>query len=130
MLKIIHRAISTFLIKQAGLKVSGGHTGAVTLIQRFGSATNFNIHLHCLFLDGIYRQVDGKKVFESVTPSNETQLQQLLHQLIQRLMMRCLVRQGALTEDEGQLNLNALDDDMNPSLAPLQAAACTYSIMP
>jgi len=54
-LKIIHRAISTFLIKQAGLKVSEGHTGAVTLIQRFGSAANLNIHLHCLFLDGVYR---------------------------------------------------------------------------
>ena len=26
------------------------HSGAVTLIQRFGSATNRNIHLHCLVL--------------------------------------------------------------------------------
>ena len=31
------------------------HTGAVvTLIQRFGSALNLNIHFHILFLDGVY----------------------------------------------------------------------------
>ena len=30
------------------------HTGAVTLIQRFGSALNLNIHFHMLFLDGVY----------------------------------------------------------------------------
>jgi hypothetical protein len=30
------------------------HTGAVTLIQRFGSALNLNLHFHMLFLDGVY----------------------------------------------------------------------------
>jgi hypothetical protein len=44
-LRIIHRVISTFLIQQAGLKRNQTHTGAVTLIQRFGSAANLNIHL-------------------------------------------------------------------------------------
>jgi len=37
-LQVIHRAISTFLIKQAGLKRIELQTGAITLIQRFGSA--------------------------------------------------------------------------------------------
>jgi len=36
-------------------KSSRVDTGAVTLIQRFGSAANLNIHLHCLVLDGVYR---------------------------------------------------------------------------
>ncbi len=44
------RAISTFLIKQAGLRRAQAATGAVTLIQRFGSAANLNIHLHCLVM--------------------------------------------------------------------------------
>src|ERR671914_2286809 len=43
-LQIIHRVIATFLIKQAGLKRTEADTGAVTLIQRFGSAANLNIH--------------------------------------------------------------------------------------
>ena len=42
-LQIIHRVIARFLIKQAGLKGGEAHTGAVTLIQRFGSAANLNI---------------------------------------------------------------------------------------
>jgi len=54
-LQVINRAIATFLIKQAGLTHAQAQTGAVTLIQRFGSATNLNIHLHCLMLDGVYR---------------------------------------------------------------------------
>jgi Putative transposase len=42
-----------FVIHQAGL--THAQTGAVTLIQRFGSAAKLNIHLHCLMLDGVYR---------------------------------------------------------------------------
>ena len=38
-------------------------SGAVRLIQRFGSAANRNIHLHCLVLDGVYRRTDGEPVF-------------------------------------------------------------------
>jgi hypothetical protein len=51
-LQIIHRVIAIFLTKQAGLKHFAADTDAVTLIQRFGSAANLNIHLHCLVLDG------------------------------------------------------------------------------
>ena len=46
-------AISTFVIPHSGLTVSSvTRTGAVSLIQRFGSALNLNPHLHMLFLDG------------------------------------------------------------------------------
>ena len=51
------------LLKQAGVKGGEAHTGAVTLIQRFGSAANLNIHLHCLVLDGVYRSSEGAPVF-------------------------------------------------------------------
>ena len=37
-LQVIHRVITRFLIKQARLKRGAADTGAVTLIQRFGSA--------------------------------------------------------------------------------------------
>jgi len=39
--------------QQAGLQRTEAKTGAVTLIQRFRSAANLNIHLHCLLLDGV-----------------------------------------------------------------------------
>ena len=43
-LQVVNRAISSFLIKQAGLKRPQAATGAVTLIQRFGSSGNLNKH--------------------------------------------------------------------------------------
>lgn len=55
MLAVIQRGISTFLTQSAGFTVaSGAKAGAVTLIQRFGSALSLNPHLHMLFLDGVY----------------------------------------------------------------------------
>jgi hypothetical protein len=36
--------------------MSSGVTGAVTLIQRFGSALNLNVHFHMLVLDRVYRR--------------------------------------------------------------------------
>jgi hypothetical protein len=65
-LHIVHRVIATFLLKQSGLQRSEAATGAVTLIQRFGSAANLNIHLHCLVLDGVYDVKDGVPTFHAV----------------------------------------------------------------
>ena len=53
-LRIIYRAISTHLLHKGGLQLNDGATGAVTLIQHFGSALNLNVHFHILFLDGVY----------------------------------------------------------------------------
>lgn len=55
-LGIVVRVISTHLIKKAGFKKSTAKTGVVTLIQRFGSALNLNLHFHALFIDGVYQQ--------------------------------------------------------------------------
>src|SRR5574337_1996245 len=62
-LQVVQRVITRHLLDDAQLAADAGHGDAVTLIQRFGSAANLNIHLHCLALDGI-------KVFsnESVLP--------------------------------------------------------------
>jgi Putative transposase/Transposase zinc-binding domain len=53
-LGIVYRCIATHLIKKAGFSCTTARTGAVTLIQRFGSALNLNVHFHILFLDGVY----------------------------------------------------------------------------
>ena len=46
-------------------------SGAVTLIQRFGSAANLNIHLHCLVLDGVYwRRADGAPAIRGSARAN------------------------------------------------------------
>ena len=52
---MVQRGISSLLVRRTGCTVaSGARTGAVTLIQRFGSALTLNPHLHMLFLDGAY----------------------------------------------------------------------------
>lgn len=63
-LRIIHRVIAGFVLQQAGLKCASADIGAVTLIQRFDLAANFNIHLHCLVLDGVYRRAGDGPIFQ------------------------------------------------------------------
>ena len=47
-LGIVYRTLATYITHQAGFAKSSAHTGAVTLIQRFGSALNLNVHLMCM----------------------------------------------------------------------------------
>ncbi len=66
-LGIVYRCIATHLIKKAGFSDKRAYTGAVTLIQRFGSALNLDIHFHMLFLDGVYvERPDGSLRFRRV----------------------------------------------------------------
>ncbi len=123
--RIVHRVIATFLIQQAGLQRAEAHTGAVTLIQRFGSAADLNIHLHCLVLDGVYRITEGVPVFHEVRAPTAAELQSLLSCIIKRLM-RLLTREGYLIEEQGMTYM--ADTDPELGLGPLQSAACTYRI--
>jgi hypothetical protein len=84
-LRIIHRVIARFVLKQAGLKRCAADTGAVTLIERFGSAANLNIHLHCLVLDGVYRRTEGEPAFQAARPTR-AELEGLLDKNIVRFM--------------------------------------------
>ena len=100
-LQVVHRVITRHLLGQAGLKADETDSGAVTLIQRFGSAANLNIHLHCLVLDGVYRRgIDGAPKFVEVPEPTDEALQSLSHKIITRLM-GLLTRRGVLVEDEG-----------------------------
>ena len=125
LLQVIHRVIPTFLIKQAGLNRRQANTGAVTLIQRFGSAANLSIHLHCLVLDGVYRRSEGAAVFHEVAAPTSEELQALLAKIISRIM-RLLTRQGFLIAEPDRTYLAEADGES--SLLPLQAASCTYRI--
>lgn len=89
-----YRAISRHLLHKAGLARSGGATGAVTLVQRFGLALNLNVHFHMLFLDGVY-VVDGtgEPVFRQVAGPGLSELQALIEQIASRIG-RVLERRG------------------------------------
>ena len=112
-LGIVTRAVSTHLVHQAGFKKKDAHTGAVTLIQRFGSALNLNIHFHMLFLDGVYvKDESGNFAFHYNKAPTADQLTVVLHTISQRVAS-FLERRGILERDEGNsyLNLDGLDED-------------------
>jgi hypothetical protein len=74
-------------------------TGPVTLIQRFGSALNVNVHLHMLVLDGGYRREgEGGLRFVSVPSPSAEDLTWLVQRIAQRIG-RSLERSGLITRD-------------------------------
>ena len=127
-LGIVYRAISTHLAQKAGLKKSATQTGAVTLIQRFGSALNLNIHFHMLFLDGVYSSTGHPKWFRQVKAPSSAELTRLTHTIVQRVG-RYLERQGLVERDTGNIFLvqDAGVSDEDPS-NQLFGSSITYRI--
>ena len=113
-LTIVHRVISTFLIKRARMTVkSGAQSGAVTLIQRFGSALNLNPHFHMLYLNGVY---DANGYFWPVKPPTCDDLDVIAHTIARRVS-RFLEKAGYLVRDAESeyLGLDQSEDPQNRS---------------
>jgi hypothetical protein len=77
-LGIVYRTISGHILKKARLTRATGDTGAVTLIQRMGSALNLNVHFHLLVLDGAYLIDTEPPVFRRIGPPTLAELQALV----------------------------------------------------
>ena len=98
-LGIVYPCIATHLIKKARFSRKAAQTGAVTLIQRLGSALNLNIHFHLLFLDGVYvERPDGTLGFRWVKAPSATELAGSTQTLARRIG-GYLERQGLLERD-------------------------------
>jgi Putative transposase len=94
-----YRTISGYLLKVAGVARATGDTGAVTLIQRFGSALNLNVHFHMIFLDGVFLPVgDGPPVFRHVPAPTAAQLQELVQHIAEHIG-RLLEKRGLIERD-------------------------------
>ncbi|MEI6467073.1 MAG: transposase, partial [Verrucomicrobiota bacterium] len=69
-LRVALRRITKWYRKATGRAL--GKSGAVTSVQRFGSALNLNVHFHIIHLDGVYDPgADGSLRFFQATPTNE-----------------------------------------------------------
>jgi hypothetical protein len=109
-LGIVYRAISACLIKKAGLTKKKAKTGAVTLIQRFGSALNLNIHFHMLFLDGVY--ITNDKTDPIFVPIGKLEVKDIAN-VVNKISLRIaayLSRAGLIERDADNTYL-ALDRD-------------------
>jgi len=74
------------LINKAGFKVTEAPTGAVTLIQRFGSAQNLNLHFQPLFIDGVFSpKSNGELRFHRVSAPTSKELNALVATISERV---------------------------------------------
>jgi len=122
-LTIVHRVISTFLIKRSGRAVkSGTQSGAVTLIQRFGSALNLNLHFHMLYLNGVY---DPNGYFWPVKPPTPEDLDTITHTIAKRVS-RYLERAGYLYRDAESDIAKLTIQKSNNSTGPDLNHRCTF----
>jgi hypothetical protein len=58
--------------------VPRGQCGAVTFIQRFGSALNANLHFHTLVLDGVYARTERRPRFVPLPPPSRHEVARVL----------------------------------------------------
>ncbi|HHT9951394.1 TPA: transposase zinc-binding domain-containing protein [Legionella pneumophila] len=126
-LLIVTRAISSYLIKKTGFTHKTAKTGAVTLIQRFGSALNLNIHFHMLFLDGVYGVDLGGAIgaFHGIKPPSSKEMSLLLGKISERIA-RLVEQAGYLERDEGDgLKLEGFEDEI---MNHFQGSSITYKI--
>lgn len=126
-MQIIHRAIPTHIVNKAGFSNKQAKTGAVTLIQRFGSALNLNIHFHMLFLEGaIGENPWGGTTFTRIKAPSHNDMVELVH-IINHRIAKYLEKVGLVQRDMENSYLNLPVDDED-SLLQLQGASVSYRI--
>ena len=115
------------LIRKAGLTRASAVTGAVTLIQRFGSALNLNVHFHLLVLDRVYRRdSEGRLRFVPAPAPSAAELKQLVQRIAERIG-RSLERSGLITRDIENAYL-AFDPGEEAPIHGLLGHSITYRI--
>jgi len=102
-LQVVLRAIFGWYRKRAQEGgIPEGETGSITILQRFGSALNLNLHFHSLVLDGVYAR-DPKtgilRFYPAETPSQDD-IEKLVATVAERVE-RWLKRQGFGRDQEG-----------------------------
>ena len=104
---IIRRTIGQYYVHKAvqhGATRATVQPGSVTFVQRFGGSINLNLHVHVLFLEGVFvdRTAQGLRPrFLHQTPPTDADIATVL-QNISRRVIRALRRLGyleACTED-------------------------------
>ena len=122
-LGIFTKTVFASLIRRASEfgAVQKAQCGAVTFIQRFGSALNLNLHLHMLAIDGVYAaDDDGKPQFQALLAPDDQEIARLTASLAERIP-KLLQRRG-LGPDSDPEECDPLSRDQ-PWLAGLYAAS-------
>ena len=98
-------------------KASQANPGAVTFIQRFGSALNLNVHLHCQFTDGVFVENESGYVKFHRSPAPTLEETRQITEKVARRMHRWLEKR-----------MEQMDTDAFGQEEPLLAACYSSSI--
>jgi hypothetical protein len=81
--------------------IHAGHGGAITVIQRFGSFLNANLHFHTVIPDGVFEAAaDGAVRFHALPPPRDDEVQALAARIVRRTQRILARRDGARGDDE------------------------------
>jgi hypothetical protein len=72
-LGVYARVLQDFYVRRGHrCGIGRGRTGMVTVIQRFGSGVNLNVHFHTLILDGVFTELmPGRLQFDAAPPPSD-----------------------------------------------------------
>jgi hypothetical protein len=122
-LGVYARTLREFYARDAERRgIGGGRTGMVTVIQRFGSAVNVNIHFPTLVLDGVFAEHTPNRLhFHPAPPPSDAAVVQVLA-MIRRRVRRLLARQRL---EPGEGDEDAADGltEASPVLAQFVSAS-------
>ena len=99
-----------------------GHSGCVTVIQRFGGGLNLNVHFHTLVLSGVFTDGEGNTLrFRSLPPPTDEDVGAVLARIYTRVC-RLLRRRGF---DATAADLSRPDPvaEASPMLASISGAS-------
>jgi len=118
-LEIVIRAINGYYKKKLKkkYKIKQVQVGSVTLVQRFGSALNLNVHFHILYVDGGYEIKGEEKVFYKLASPSDDDIKDMVKKISDRVV-RYLRKRGYLEE--------AFDDTLqfdSPAFAKMLGAS-------
>ncbi|MGF1468571.1 MAG: transposase [Sandaracinaceae bacterium] len=121
-LKVVIRALrGHYRTRARRARVKGRvEIGTVTVLQRFGSALNLNLHFHILAVDGVcHRDAGGQLRFTRIAEPTDDEVADLADTIAARVR-RLLVQRGVWEDD---LDGGRLQVDEPPALADLYEAA-------
>jgi len=120
-LDVALRAIfAWYRVRGRDVGVPDGKCGAITVIQRGGSAANVNIHFHSLVLDGVFARDEktGVPLFHGVRPPAQEEITDLVVTIAQRAE-RWLAKKGFGIDQEDV----PLEEDPDDAQVLLMAAS-------
>jgi len=93
-LKVMLQTIASFQKKRARrLGIQNPQMGAVTFIQRFGSALNLNVHFHVLVSDGVFSKSGQQFDFFPLPRPSPAELFELVEKIKRRVLKKAEAKQ-------------------------------------